>query len=357
MSKNWMRHFELHLLDNNGNGIVILSDFKVTFTIDWFNTSQNTAVGTFKIYNLAPDTVKRISGQEFTRIQVIAGYDGLAPAVDASQVGVSRDVNPNEVGQSDGRNYGQIFGGEIRYTIEGKDNPVDSYILIQAADTDRAFSTTITSQTLAAGYRASDIDALLMRDFQANGATTGRTAPMPDTVFPRGRVLFGMTRNLMDNVAAQCGATWMFVNGKREMVAKNEVVHDAIALNSETGLIGMPQQTFGNGVNVRCLINPNIQVNGLIELNQKTVFINRAQLGNNDVAMAGGRISTETSNGNTTISGTTAQPASIATDGVYVVRGIMYSGDTRGQAWYMDLMCEARGAQDKPSSTALQRGL
>lgn len=354
MSQNWMRHFELLLVDEKGQA-TDFGSFKVTFTIDWFNTSQNTAVGTFKIYNLAPDTVKRISGQEFTRIQVIAGYDGLAPAVDISQVSVARDVNPNEVGQSDGRNYGQIFGGEIRYTIEGKDNPVDSYVFIQAADTDRAFSTTITSQTLAAGYRASDIDALLMKDFQANGATTGRTAPMPDTVFPRGRVLFGMTRNLMDNVAAQCGATWMFVNGKREMVAKNEVVHDAIALNSETGLIGMPQQTFGNGVNVRCLINPNIQVNGLIELNQKTVFINRAQLGNNDVAMAGGRISTQTSNGNTTISGTTAQPASIATDGVYVVRGIMYSGDTRGQAWYMDLICEARGAQDLRSASSIQR--
>lgn len=338
MSQNWMRHFELLLVNETGQA-TDFGSFKVTFTIDWFSTSQSTAVGTFKIYNLASNTVKRISGKEFTHIKVIAGYDGLAPAVDASQVGVSRDVNPNEVGQSDGRNYGQIFDGEIRYTIEGKENPVDSYILIQATCADRAFSTTVTSKPLAAGYCAADIDTLLMKDFQAKGVTTGRTPAMPGTKYPRGRVLFGMTRNLMDNVAAQCGATWMFVNGKREMVAKNEVMHDAIALNSETGLIGMPQQTFGNGVNVRCLINPNIQVNGLIELNQKTVFINRAQRSNEDIVKTIEHDATQTGNRDTSV-----KPASIATDGVYVVRSIMYSGDTRGQAWYMDLICEARGA-------------
>lgn len=69
------------------------------------------------------------------------------------------------------------------------------------------------------------------------------------------------------------------------------------------------------------------------------------------------RITDQNTDGNITLSGTTAQPASIATDGVYVVKGIMYTGDTRGQPWYMDMMCEARGAADMPSSTALQRGL
>lgn len=53
----------------------------------------------------------------------------------------------------------------------------------------------------------------------------------------------------------------MFVDGKREM-AKDEVMHDAIKLNSETGMIGI-QQTIGSGVNVRCLINPTF---GLMDL-------------------------------------------------------------------------------------------
>ncbi|HHT7529152.1 TPA: hypothetical protein ACT1UX_002053 [Raoultella planticola] len=352
MSQNWMRHFELHLLDESGKGID-LGDFKVTFTIDWFNISSATRTGTFKIYNLSLDTVNRITGSEFSTIRVIAGYDGIAADVDAGDVGRVREVDASQIGQADGRNWGLLFTGDIRYTISGKDNPIDSFVLIQAADTDLAFTTAITAQTLAAGYTVSDMNRALMKDFEVKGAVEGVTPPMPATVFPRGRVLFGMTRDLMDNVANQCGATWQFVDGQRQMVAKNEYVHDAIVLNSATGLIGMPQQTIGNGVNVRALINPNIRVNGLIELDQASVY--RTALANNDIAMAGGRITDQNNNGNVSITGTTAQPASIATDGVYIVRGIMYTGDTRGQAWYMDMMCEARGAVDMRSQAAMNR--
>ncbi|EGS6834804.1 hypothetical protein I4X34_004542, partial [Salmonella enterica subsp. enterica serovar Virchow] len=277
-----------------------------------------------------------------------------APEVAASDVGIAREVDADTVGQSDGRNYGLIFSGEIRYSVTGKDSPIDSYVLIQAADTDLAFATSITNQTLAAGYTTEDMFRLLMKDFEAKGATVGRTPVFPPTVFPRGRALFGMTRHLMDNVAAQCGATWQFVDGQLNMLPEGEYMHDAIVLNSATGLIGMPQQTIGNGVNVRALINPNIRVNGLIQLDQASVY--RTALSNNDIAMAGGRITDQNTDGNITLSGTTAQPASIATDGVYVVKGIMYTGDTRGQAWYMDMMCEARGAVDIKTQSAFNRG-
>ncbi|MNL82044.1 hypothetical protein D3C87_2093200 [compost metagenome] len=50
-----------------------------------------------------------------------------------------------------------------------------------------------------------------------------------------------------------------------------------------------------------------------------------------------------------------SQAASIATDGVYIVKAIDYTGDTRGQAWYMDLMCFARGARDLVSQSAIQK--
>lgn len=352
MSQNWLRHFELQLLDQKGEGIT-LSDFKVTFNIDWFNISSMNRIGTIKIYNLSAETINKITGQEFSQVRIIAGYDGVAPNVDQSEIGQVREVNIDDVGQMDGQNYGLIFSGEIRYTVTGKDNPIDSYVLIQAADSDQAFVTSMSSQTLAAGWTVADLNKAVMNDFSVNGVTEGRNPETPPTVFPRGRVVFGMTRNIMDNVAKQCNATWMFVDGKREMVSNTEYVHEAIKLNSRTGLIGMPQQTIGNGVNVRCLINPNIRVNGLIELDQASVY--RTALSNNEIAKAGGRITDTTNNGNISLEGTTSNPASIATDGVYIVRGIMYTGDTRGQAWYMDMMCEARGAADLLSSSAQQR--
>jgi len=357
MSKNWMRHFELQVLDSKGAGLD-LGDFKVTFEINWFNISSQNKLGTFRIYNLSQNTVNRIMGEEFTRIRVIAGYDGLMPVVDESEINKPREISPDEVGQQNGQNYGLIFDGEIRYAMTGKENPVDSFVLIQAADADQAFSTAMTGTTLAAGYTVADVRKALMKDFSIHGAEQGNVPATPPTVFPRGRVLFGMTRDLMNNVARQCNATWMFVDGKMEMVADDEVVHKAIDLNSDTGLIGMPQQTIGNGVNVRCLINPNIRVNGLIRLNQQDVLINRAELPAGDAQMTQGRVFEQTTNGNSTVDlpVSKSNTASIATDGVYKVIGIMYTGDTRGQAWYMDLMCEARGAQDIRTTDSLNRG-
>lgn len=351
MSINWTRHFELQVLGKDGKGID-LGDFRVTFDIEWFNISSESSVGTFKIYNLCAATANKIAGEEFSKIRVIAGYDGLEPVVSADQVGQAHDVDPAQNGQRDGQNYGLIFSGDIRYTMTGKDNPVDSYLLIQASQSGFAFASTMTGTTLAAGWTQRTALDVLMKDFNANGVTEGRTPPMPPTVFPRGRVLFGMTRHLMDNVATQCRANWMMVDGKMEMMAEDEIVHEAVVLNSNTGLIGMPQQTMGNGVNVKCLINPNIRVNGLIQLDQASVY--RTALGSGDIAMAGGRITDQNSDGNISLSGTTAQPASLATDGVYIVRGIMYTGDTRGQAWYMEMMCDARGAADLRSDNSIK---
>lgn len=342
MTMNWMRHFELRLLNDAGQGIA-LSDFKVTFTIDWFN-SMWPRVATVKIYNLSRDTMTRITSTEFSRITIIAGYDGLPQSVMANEVGQVMEISPDQIGQTRGENYGEIFNGEIRFTITGRDNPTDIFTLIQAIDGHKAFNEAVSSGNLAAGYKLSDVHTLLMRDFSPYGITQGVTGQFPDRVMPRGRVFYGMTRDYMSNVAAQCTANWQFVDGQVQMVPEDKYLHEAIVLNSATGLIGMPQQTMGAGVNVRCLINPNIRVNGLIQLDQASVY--RTQLSNDEIQKSAGRITESSDNGNLIVGGIIQQPASVATDGVYIVQSISYTGDTRGNPWYMDLMCMARGARD-----------
>lgn len=351
MSTNWMRHFELQLLDQNGQGIS-LSDFKVTFQIEWADTKWP-RVANVKIYNLSTDTTNKILGQEFAKIRIIAGYDGLAPAVDASQVGIAREISPDEVGQTNGQNFGLIFDGDIRFTVTGKDNITDSWVLIQAIGDHEAFLYARTKTTIAAGYTLADLHKVTMQGFNAFGVTQGITGDMPTTVFPRGRVLYNASRNVMDNIAKQCNSTWQLIDGQVQMVPEDKYIHEAIVLSADTGLIGMPQQTMGGGVNVRCLINPNIRINGLIQLDQASVY--RAALGNNEIVQSPGRISETDENGNRVLTGTISQAASIATDGVYIVKAIDYTGDTRGQSWYMDLMCFARGARDLQSSSSINK--
>ncbi|CAM3712251.1 baseplate hub protein [Rouxiella silvae] len=349
-----MRHFELLLTDDSGKGIS-LSDFKVTFDIEWFNIKFS-RVATIKIYNLSQATNNRILGKEFSKLRIIAGYDGLAQAVDQSQVGVVTQVPANQVGQTNGQNYGQIYDGDIRFSLTGRDNPTDTYVLIQAVDGHQALMGAVVTTTLAAGYTVADVHAATMQSFSPFGVVAGITGDMPTTVFPRGRVIFQAAHKTMDNIAQQCGATWQIVEGKVQLIPVNKYIQEAIVLNSNTGLIGMPQQTMGAGVNVRCLINPNIRVGGLIELDQTSVY--RAALSSNDIQMSGGRISEKDDNGNKVVSGVASiPPASVATDGVYIVQSISYTGDTRGQAWYMDMMCFARGSKDLLTGSALNKGV
>lgn len=362
MSKNWMRHFELQLVSEKGEGIS-LSDFKVTFNIEWPDNKWP-RVASVKIYNLSKDTNSRILAKEYAKIKILAGYDGLAKDVPASQIGVVQNIDASQVGQTGGQNFGLIFDGEIRFTITGRDNPTDTFILIQAIDGHHAFNNALVNTTLAAGYTVADLHAVTMTSFNPFGVTQGLTPSFPPTVFPRGRTIYQSSRDVMDYVAAQCGSTWQIVNGQVQMVPDDRYVHEAIVLNSQTGLIGMPQQTMGGGINVRCLINPNIQLNGLIEIDQASIY--RIGLDHRDVYS--GSFSEEDENGNKVVQGTMTdengreykappvqEPSSIATDGVYIVKAIDYTGDTRGQAWYMDMICFARGDRTLMNSTAMNK--
>ncbi|WP_048784603.1 hypothetical protein [Pantoea vagans] len=352
MSQNWMRHFELQILSESGEGIS-LSDFKVTFRIEWTDTRWP-RVAMVKIYNLSKDTCSRILGKEFAKIKIIAGYDGMPAAVDSSQIGVATEIDPSKVGQTNGTNFGEIFSGEIRFTVTGRDNPTDTWVLIQAIDGHQAFMNASVTTTLAAGYTVADVHSAAMDSFNPYGVTKGVTGDTPVTVFPRGRVLYQSTRDVMDNVAAQCGSTWQLVDGQAQMVPTDKYIQEAIVLNSQTGLIGMPQQTMGAGVNVRCLINPNIRLNGLVLIDQASVY--RTSLSADEVKALPGRAREENVNGNLSVNGALQQPASIAADGLYIVKSIDYTGDTRGQPWYMDMMCFARGSADLLSSSAISRG-
>lgn len=353
MSLNWMRHFELIMTGNDGKGIS-LSDFKATFEIEQ-NDIKWPALATVKVYNLSTGTQNRIMQREFSKMKIIAGYDGIAPDVKASEVGVARDIAPGRVGQTNGANFGVIFSGDIRFTVTGKDNGTDSYIMIQACDSLDAFMHAEVSTTLKKGYTLTDVYNLLMRTLAPYGISPGLAPDFPATVFPRGKVFHDVVHVYLDNLAEQCGAKWRFDKGVLNMMTRDMTTTKAVVLNADTGLIGFPQQTIGGGVNVTCLINPNIQLNGLIQLDQARL-INRVPFSAGDIKEAGGPIVEKNVNGNVSAIGKNNSTASIATDGVYAVRYITYRGDTRGQNWYMDMACEARGAHDFYNQSALSKG-
>lgn len=157
----------------------------------------------------------------------------------------------------------------------------------------------------------------------------------------------------MNHIAGQCNAYWWYENNQVNIVPEDNYIGVATVLNANTGLIGMPQQTMGAGVNVRCLINPNIKLGGLIRLDQASVY--RTSLSNDQIAQSPARLDESESDGNLYVNGLPgmSQPASINTDGDYIVGSIDYTGDTRGQAWYMDLLCTAKDGKELLNSKGI----
>ena len=90
-------------------------------------------------------------------------------------------------------------------------------------------------------------------------------------------------------------------------------------LNSETGLIGFPQQTT-DGIAVRCLLNPGLRAMSRIKLDNAS--IQQHQVGLDPHSQA-----------------TKALIPAIDADGLYRILAINHVGDTRGHPWYSDLVC------------------
>lgn len=306
MSENWIRKCSLVMVDEKGDGLD-LSLFKFTFSITWQDT-RYPKEAVFKIYNLSSDVANRITRGEFAQIQLLAGYQD---------------------------NASLIFSGEISFSIDGRDNATDTFVTIQASENDKAFCYATVNTTLAAGYSKTDVFQALLKSVKNFGVTVGLIPELDDVKMPRGKPLYGMHRDEMDRLAVQTNATWQYVNNTIQMRPDNTHSTDIIVLNNKTGLIGMPQQTIDGGINLQCLINPSIVINSLVRLNNGSFYKTTPSV--DDVNLDPAKAAKKP---------TGAMSSILSKDGDYKVINISYHGDTRGNEWYMDLVCVAKDRAD-----------
>lgn len=257
-----------------------------------------------RVYNLADETVNKIMSKtpvEFTKVTLQAGYES---------------------------SYGTLFVGTIKQFRRGRENNIDSYFDILAADSDVAYNFTFINNSLPKGTTsADDVKAIV----DAMAIKAGFLTPGLGGTFPRGRskILFGLNRVLMRQAAESVGGSWSIQNGELQVIELTGFLPDvAIDLNSQSGMIGQPEQT-DQGVKIRCLLNPKIKIGGRVHINNKDINITTAR-GRN--ALPVGQIPFN--------QWTAIQYfADISADGFYRVFIAEHIGDTRGHEWYTDLIC------------------
>jgi hypothetical protein len=298
----YIRKASLKVVGKSGSGLD-LSNLHFTFSIKK-SDAQTPNAAVITIFNVAQDTALQIK-KEFTRVIIQAGYEGL---------------------------FGVIFDGNIRQSRIGRTSGTDTFVEISAGDGDQATISAVVNTTIAASQTTqANIIAASTNSMQPYNVTVGYVAPTGNTKLPRGKSMFGMATDHLRRSAETIGATWSVQDGKFQMVPRTGVLPgEAVVLTPSTGLIGFPTQT-DKGISVRCLLNPQIRVAGLIKLDSQ--LVQEAQIA------ADKKASTSSS----TKAAATVDNH-IATDGVYRVLVTEYSGDTRGNDWYADLTCLAADA-------------
>lgn len=252
---------------------------------------------TVRLFNMSDDTVQTIKKFGYTRVILQAGYEG---------------------------NFGVIFDGTIKQFRTGRMNATDSYLDILAADGDLAYNYGISNATIAAGQPRSAITAALVKDFTKYGVDLSSDLSETGGTLPRGKVLWGMTRSLMRDHVATAGCTWSIQNGKINIIPLDSYLPgQAVVLSVQTGLVGIPEQTQ-DGVKVRALLNPRIVIGGLIQIDNKLVNQITQQDPNSAPVPFNQWAGLQ-------------YPAKVTTDGFYRVYVAEYSGDTRGNEWYVEI--------------------
>lgn len=274
-----------------------LSEMKIVFNV-WNGDTETPDNTLIRVYNLAEKTVTQILKlpAQYGRVRLQAGY-------------------------FDNDAYGPIFDGTIKQVRRGRENPTDTYLDILAAVNDQAYNFGLISASLEAPktdpISQINLMAQALKSQDVTGVSTSNVPVGP--VLPRGKVLFGLARASARSLARSVQSSWTVRNGKLTFVEFNTYKPgEAVVLNSQTGMIGIPTQT-NNGIQVRCLLNPKIEIGGLIQINQKDI---QAGL---------------VSPGFTAVN----NQAAIDNDGFYKALVVEHKGDTRNNDWYTDITCLA----------------
>lgn len=315
--RQYLRKLSLVVGDVQGNG-QDLSALQVRFSIT-SATIQTPRRLDLRIFNVSKNTATAMQNQ-YVQISLSAGYEN----------------GP----------FGFIFGGLIAQVRIGREDAANTFVDVIATDGDYAYNFSVINSTLASGWQRADEQKTLIESLKKNAAeaskpkgtfTLGASPDLATSKAPRGKVLYGMTRDRMRDFAVATGTQWNLEYGTVNFVAQlGFIPGDAIVLDSASGMIGVPTQTI-DGVQVTALLNPNIRTGRLLRIDNASI--------------TGNTLKTPIS-----IDDEFYQP-SLDADNTYKVYALRHIGDTRGQEWYTEAICVAQNGTVPNSSTFINASI
>ena len=289
----WGRKYKIQVVDEKTGKGWDVSQLRCTFRIEAYDYQQSN-ISIISIYNLDSATETEIL-KNGNRVIVEAGYEGTISTESGQQTKTYTQ-------------YGKIYDGSVVQMIRTKDNNLDYQFSIACLDSQTFLNQNFVAVSLAANSTPRQIVHAVNSQSNSPIEVGKISDDLKETKLPRGKVLFGMPRDYLRDIAYDNNTTFYTENNKLYLEKLTDIKADeAINLTAQTGLIGYPQQT-NDGVEFKCLLHPGIKIRGYCKIDNSQVRLAHAQRGQ--------------------------RFSPLDLDGEYQVMRMVHSGDTRGDEWY-----------------------
>lgn len=234
-----------------------------------------------KIYNLSPDSHKRLADQDSPTLILRAGY------------------------VSDGDPPPTIFVGDVR-ELYREPSGVDVVTRITARDGGRAFRQSRISKSYGEG---TSVLRVLKDAVEAMGVGRGNLEEFQRfvelsggaTSFPDGFVATGPAHRVLNSILRGAGLRWSVQNNAIQIMRRRRALQSQIVrLTSDSGLVGTPTVDDKGVVTATALLQPGIDPGRLVRVDSREI------------------------------------------QGDYEIRRVEYSGATAGGDWYAKLELKAQ---------------
>lgn len=258
-----------------------VSDLRVTFDIQYV-LRQTPPFCTVTIYNLNPAT-EDILLNYGDAITVEAGYSG--------------------------QQYGLIFSGTIVEPVRSMQDNVTYVLTLNCLQADAVANQAFAAFTVTRGQSARSMVENLASRASIPSPIGQLSDSLSTTPLPRGKTVFGLTRDYLRQIAQGNNLALHFTNGTINMLgAGDNPPNDSniVDLTPTSGLISIPVQN-GLGVSFDCLLNPSITIGSYVRIDNALITAQTFQIGQ--------------------------APRSLDAAGIYRIMSVEHIGDSRGQQW------------------------
>jgi len=263
-------------------GGINVSQLRCTFKIEK-NMAETPNYSEITIFNLSPATENQII-ETGSRIILEAGYEG-------SQ-------------------YGLIFDGDIVQPLRDKEDNTTYKLILVSQDGDKFLNNGFVNQSWRAGQTPRTITEKLCST-ASNPVELGFISDnLENKKLTRGKVVFGLARDYLHQIARTEQAAFFCNNGKINIIkAPDAPSGQIVSLSPQTGLVGAAEMT-DEGIKSTCLLNPLLDLNSFVHIDNSHVRQMKAKRD--------------------------SQPKQMDYDGVYRIIKLVHTGDTRGNEWYTE---------------------